>query len=118
LTCEQDAIWKDGIPGCPAVFDPCLEDFDAVILLRRDSIPNADLALQLPSTREGAAATRQLPRLLIQAGFGGHEDDSVVPPSNARALLGTIPSRKTIFSPLSQDQPFYLDVKLHHGVLI
>jgi hypothetical protein len=93
----QDAIWKIGLHGpfgCSTVFDPCLSDFDAVIMLRRDSIPVAHLALQLPSTHMGATPARQLPQLLAHAGFSGHEEDSVVPPTNARALLRTIPSRE------------------------
>ena len=69
------------------VFDPLLCDFDAVILLRRESIPNADFALMQPEGQR----SRLLPRLLAASGFPGDKEDMIVPPKNARALLRTIP---------------------------
>lgn len=83
-----------------SVFDPLLSDFDAVILLRRESMPHAELALQNP-TMPGQRKARQLPLLLAPAGFASSEEERIVPPKSARALLRNIPQRKILLSTLS-----------------
>ena len=92
----QDAILRGTVStkqmGLTA-FDPLLSDFDAIILLRRECMPEADSALLSPGSPE-AKKVRLLPRLLPAAGFAGSEEDLIVPPKSARALLRSIPKRE------------------------
>lgn len=78
-----------------SVFDPLLCDFDAVILLRREALPEADLALLQPESSDGKRR-RLLPGLLASAGFPGNKEDLVVPPKSARAQLRIIPRRECL----------------------
>lgn len=82
LTAESAAL---------AAFDPGLADFSAIVLLRRDAIPNADAALRRPSGASGKSSL-QTELLLSRSGFPGDDDDAEQPvPKAARAVLRTIP---------------------------
>ena len=90
-----------------AVFDPLLCDFDGIIVMRREAIPQADSALRHPQSA-GGKTLRYLAKLLAPAGFAGSEDDLVVPPKSARALLRNVPKRKPLHSSSSK--------RISHGV--
>ncbi len=75
------------------IFDPLLCDFDGIILMRRESIPQADSALRHPRST-GGRSVRRLAKLLGPAGFQGNEEDLIVPPKSARVLLRNMPKRE------------------------
>lgn len=94
----QDAILRGSLSQQQMglmVFDPLLCDYDAVILLRRESIPQADLALQHPKA-SGGKRLRLLAKALAPAGFAGSEEDLFMPPKSARVLLRDVPKREPL----------------------
>ena len=72
------------------VFAPALADYDAVVLLRRDALPRAQLALSHAAAGGGKRSARAAD-LLSRAGFPGDEEDAVQPAQAARAVLRSIP---------------------------
>ena len=71
------------------VFAPALADYDAVVLLRRDALPRAHLALSHAAA--GGKQNAGTIELLGRAGFPGDEQDAVQPAKAARAVLRSIP---------------------------
>ena len=79
-----------------AVFRPALADFDAMIVMRRDSLPSADLALQ-----SADGSKRNVEAELRRAGFGGDEEGEPLD-KRARAVLRTIPAGKKFYDAPTQ----------------
>ena len=71
------------------VFAPALADYDAVVLLRRDALPRAQLALSHAAA--GGKRKSGAGDLLSRAGFPGDQEDAVQPAKAARAVLRSIP---------------------------
>ena len=71
---------------CAAVFSPALADFDALLLLRRDALPAADLALQGPKAWRAAAARSGFAPLPVRAA-----PEAAANAKPARALLRAVP---------------------------
>ena len=74
------------VTGVAAAWDPGLPDFDAVIFLRKEAVPNADQALRLPEDK-----SRLTDKLLQQAGFVKAEDEILHPSKRSKAALRNIP---------------------------
>lgn len=70
-----------------AVFGPALADFDALLLLRRDALPAADLALLAPKAWRAAAARAGFAPLPAEAAAPGAAAEG----KSARALLRAVP---------------------------
>lgn len=72
--------------GLAAAWDPGLPDFDAVIFLRREAVPNGDLALRIPKDR-----ARLTDELLYTAGFVKDDDNFCQPTRLNKAALRNLP---------------------------
>ena len=70
-----------------ACLGPALADFDALLLLRRDALPAADLALQGPKAWRAMAAKSGFQPLQLQ-------DSDALDSKRARAVLRAVPPGK------------------------
>ena len=93
ITCPQEHV-EAGLhePGAvrAACLGPALADFDALLLLRRDALPMADLALHGPKAWRAMAASAGFRPVQLQ---GGDALDS----KRARAVLRAVPPGKPAF---------------------